>query len=87
MKPQDAIPALHATAAVMLPGMRQARALLDATIQVYEYFDRHATRDVHTRTFTGFTPAPKTLQTEVEKLKDLLESFSLLHELPEKKSG
>ena len=60
MKPHEHIPALHATAAVMLPGLRQARALLDATIRVYEYFDRHATRDLHTRTFTGFTPRPKT---------------------------
>ena len=71
MKPQDHIPALHATAAVMLPGMRQARALLDVAIRVCEYFDRHAARDVATRTFTAFTPAPKSLQIEVEKLKAL----------------
>jgi hypothetical protein len=82
MKPHEHIAALHATAAVMLPGLRQARALLDATISVYEYFDRHATRDVYTRTFTGFTPATKDLQTEVEKLKDLLTAFSHLHDLP-----
>lgn len=80
MKPQDNIPALRATAARMLPGMRQARALLDAAIRVCEYFDRHAARDVATGTSTTFTPAPKNLQTEVDKLKALLSAFSNLHE-------
>lgn len=80
MKPQDHIPELHATAAVMLPGMKQARAILDASIRVFEYFERHATRDVATGTFTPFTPAPESLQTEVDKLKALLSAFSNLHD-------
>jgi len=41
MKPHEQIPALHATAAVMLPGMRQARALLDATISVALGYPTH----------------------------------------------
>ena len=45
MNPQDHIPSLHAPAAIMLPGMRHARALLDVSIRVLEYFDRHAARD------------------------------------------
>jgi len=87
MKPREPIPALasaSAAAAAMLPGMRQARALLDASIRVYEYFDRYAMSDVATQTFTGFKPAPKSLQDEVEKLKSYLAAFTQLHEVKEK---
>lgn len=80
MKPQDHIPSLHATATVMLPGMRQSRAMLDAAIRVLEYFERHAARDVATGTSTTFTPAPQSLQKEVEHLKALVSAFTRLHE-------
>lgn len=42
MKPQQHIPTLQAIAATVLPGMRHARALLDVSIRVLEYFERHA---------------------------------------------
>jgi hypothetical protein len=80
MRPQDHIPTLHATAAVMLPGMKQARALLDVSIRVLEYFERHAARDVATGTSTTFTPAEPSLQKEVENVKALLAAFGRLHE-------
>jgi hypothetical protein len=80
VNPRDHIPTLHATATVMLPGMRQARALLDVSIRVLEYFERHAARDVATGTSTTFTPAEPSLQKEVENVKALLAAFGRLHE-------
>jgi len=80
MKPQDHIPTLHATAAAMLPGMRQARAMLDVSIRVLEYFERHAARDVANGTFTTFTPADPSLQKEVDNVKAMLRVFGRLHE-------
>lgn len=39
------IPTLEATAAVLLPGMRHARSLLDVSIQVLDYFKSQAAKD------------------------------------------
>ena len=83
MKPQEAkqrIPELHAMAAVMLPGMRQTRAIVDMAIRVLEYFDRHATRDVATGTFTLSEPPPGDLQKEVQQFRSMLSVFGKLHE-------
>jgi hypothetical protein len=80
VKPQDHIPSLQATAATVLPGMRQARALLDVSIRVLEYFERHAARDAATGTRTTFKPAEPSLQKEVENVKAMLRAFGRLHE-------
>jgi hypothetical protein len=80
MNPREHIPTLHATAAVVLPGMRQARALLDVSIRVLEYFERHAARDAATGTATTFKPADRSLLKEVENVKALLSAFDRLHE-------
>lgn len=80
MNPQDHIPTLQATARTVLPGMRQARALLDVSIRVLEYFERHAAQDVATGTATTFKPAEPGLQKEVENVKALLAAFGRLHE-------
>lgn len=45
MKAQDHIPTLQATAALLLPGMKHARSLLDVSIRVVQYFESHAARD------------------------------------------
>jgi hypothetical protein len=42
MNPQEQIPSLHAITVQMLPGMRRARALLDVSVHVLEYFEQHA---------------------------------------------
>ena len=80
MKPQEHIPTLHATAAMMLPGMKHARALLDVSIRVLEYFERHAARDATTGKATNFKRAEPSLQQEVENAKALLRAFGRLHE-------
>jgi hypothetical protein len=41
---------LQATAAVLLPGMKHARSLLDVSIRVLEYFERHGDADEAHRT-------------------------------------
>jgi hypothetical protein len=79
MKPQHHIPTLQATAAAVLPGMRQARALLDVSIRVLEYFERHAARDAVTGEATTFKPEPG-LQKEVENVRALLAAFGRLHD-------
>lgn len=80
MKSQNHIPALHAAAAVMLPSIRQARALLDAAIRVCEYFERPAACDVATSTSTTHTGAKEPADRRSRELKALLSAFSKLHE-------
>jgi hypothetical protein len=59
--------------------MRQARALLDVSIRVLEYFERQAAHDVATGTSTTFKPADPSLQREVDSVKALLAAFGRLH--------
>jgi hypothetical protein len=80
VKPQDHIPTLHATAAVLLPGMRHARALMDVSICVLEYFERHAARDAAMGSSSTFGPAEPSLMKEVESVKAMLSAFGRLHE-------
>jgi hypothetical protein len=80
VRPQDRIPELHAMAAVMLPGMRQSRAMLEVAIRVLEYFESHAARDVATGVATRFNPPPEGIMREVETLKDWVSAFHKLHE-------
>jgi hypothetical protein len=82
VKGKERIPEIHATAAVMLPGMRQSRAILDMSIRVLEYFDRHATRDAATGTFTINEPPPEDLQKDVQQFRSLLSAFGKLHAKP-----
>jgi hypothetical protein len=82
MNPQEHIPTLRATAAVLLPGMKHARALLDVSIRVLEYFERHAAHDAATGTATNFKPVGPDFKKEVENAKALLAAFGRLHEPP-----
>jgi hypothetical protein len=82
VKPTDRIPELHAMAAVMLPGLRQSRAMLEVSIRVLEYFEQHAARDAATGVGTRFNPPPEDIQREVETLKDWVSAFHLLHAKP-----
>ena len=76
--PKDAIPALQATAAAVLPGMKQARSLLDVCIRVLQYFETHAARDAANRTATTFQAEPS-LMRDAEQLQALLSAFGKLH--------
>jgi hypothetical protein len=80
MKPQEHIPTIEATARTLLPGMRHARALMDVSIRVLEYFEKHAARDAASGTATSFKAAEPNLQKEVESVKALLSAFGRLHE-------
>jgi hypothetical protein len=62
--------------------MRQARALLDVSIRVLEYFERHAARDAATGSATTFGAVEPRLQKEVENVKALLAAFGRLHDKP-----
>jgi hypothetical protein len=46
MTPQESVPTLQATAAMLLPGMKHARSLLDVSIRVLQYFESNAARDL-----------------------------------------
>ena len=73
-------PTLQATAAAVLPGMRRARALLDVSIRVMEYFERHPARDASSGASTNSAPAGPSTPTEAEHVKALLEAFGRLHD-------
>lgn len=79
MKPQDAIPTLQATAAMMLPGKKHARSLLDVSIRVLEYFAKHAAHDAATGTAAVFPKPEQKLLDEVENVNRLLSAFGRLH--------
>jgi hypothetical protein len=80
MRVQEQIAAIEATARMLLPGMRHARALMDVSIRVLEYFDRYAARDAANGTATSFKAAEPDLQREVENVRALLSAFGRLHE-------
>jgi hypothetical protein len=82
MNPQDQIPSLHAIAVQMLPGMRQARALLDVSVHVLEYFERHAEYEATTGKPAPFELADRARVEEVEQLRSMLNAFRRLHGLP-----
>ena len=78
MNPKEHIPTLQATAAAVLPGMKQARSLLDVSIRVLEYFEKHAARDVANGTFTTLQDVPQTVIADVAQVKALLSAFGKL---------
>ena len=76
--PKESIPTLQATAAAMLPGMKQARSLLDMCIRVLQYFETHAARDAANGTATTFQAEPS-LMRDAEQMKAMLSAFGRLH--------
>ena len=74
------IPTLAATAAVLLPGMKHARSLIDVSIRVLEYFHQHAASDSASGTFTPPPKAEHHLVEEAEKIKALLSAFGRLND-------
>ncbi len=58
--------------------MKHARALLDISIRVLEYFETHAARDVATSSATTLVAEPD-LMKEAEQAKALLSAFGRLH--------
>lgn len=76
---KDAIPTLQATAAMLLPGMQHARSLLDVSIRVLEYFNKHASQDAATGTATPLPSVEPDLVQEAEKAKAMLTAFGRLH--------
>jgi len=78
MTAKEAIPTLQATAKMLLPGMRHARSLLDVSIQVLQYFEAQAAKDVGMGTFTQPAEAEQKLLAEVENVRALLSAFGRL---------
>ena len=74
------IPTLEATAAILLPGMKHARSLIDVSIRVLEYFHQHAASDSASGTFTPPPKAERDLVEEAEKIKALLSAFGRLND-------
>ena len=74
------IPTLAATAALLLPGMKHARSLLDVSIRVLEYFHQHAANDSASGTLTPPPKAERALVEEAEKVKALLSAFGRLND-------
>jgi len=73
------VPTLQATAAVLLPGMRHARSLLDVSIRVLEYFEKHALKDVSSGKATAVPAVDRALVNEAENVKAMLTAFGRLH--------
>ena len=79
MNVKDHIPTLQATAATVLPGMKQARSLLDIAIRVLEYFEKHAASDAANRTATPLRGVDPSLLSDAEQVKAMLSAFGKLH--------
>ena len=77
--PQCSIPTLQATAAMLLPGMRHARSLLDVSIRVLEYFERHASLDAAAGKLTAQQEAEPGLVADAENVRALLSAFGRLN--------
>lgn len=77
--PKKMIPTLEATAAVLLPGMRHARSLLDVSIQVLEYFKHQAAKDAAAGKGVAMDGAEEHLIREAENVRALLNAFGRLH--------
>lgn len=73
------IPSLQATAAMLLPGMKQARSLLDVSIRVLEYFETHAVSYAANGTATTLRVDPKLVR-DAAQVRALLTAFDRLTE-------
>ena len=78
MNAKDNIPSLQATAAVLLPGMKHARSLLDVSIRVLEYFEAHAARDAATGTLTPLQIDPSLIR-DAAQVRAMLSAFGRLN--------
>lgn len=72
------IPMLQAQAAMLMPGMRHARSLLDTAIYVLEYFEKHAARDAVGDGVSGRFRADPALAEEAERMVAMLRAFRRL---------
>ena len=72
------IPMLRAQAAMLMPGMRHARSLLDTAICVLEYFEKDAVRDASGGRVTSQTRADPALADEAERMVAMLSAFRRL---------
>ncbi len=79
MMAKESIPTLQATAAMLLPGMRHARSLLDVSIRVLEYFESHAAHDTAVGKVTAQQKTEPNLVAEAENVKALLSAFGRLN--------
>ena len=79
MTPKESVPTLQATAAMLLPGMKHARSLLDVSIRVLQYFESHAARDLATGKATALQGAEPSLIEDAEQVKAMLSAFGRLH--------
>jgi hypothetical protein len=79
MTPQESVPTLQATAAMLLPGMKHARSLLDVSIRVLQYFESNAARDLCHRHGTILQRVEPNLIKEAEQVKAMLSAFGRLH--------
>ena len=66
------------TAAVLLPGMRHARSLLDVSIQVLDYFQKQAAKDAAAGKGVAMEGVEEHLIKEAENAKALLNAFGRL---------
>ena len=76
---KDHIPTLRATAAQVLPGMKQARSVLDIAIRVLEYFEKHAASDAANRTATPLKGVDPSLLSDAEQLAAMISAFGRMH--------
>ena len=74
MNPKDSIPSLQATASMLLPGMKQARSLLEVSIRVLEYFQTHAASDAANGTATTLRVDPALIR-DAAQVRALLTAF------------
>ena len=72
------IPMLQAQAAILVPGMRHARSLLDTAISVLEYFEKDAARDASGDRVTGRSRADPGLAEAAERMVAMLSAFRRL---------
>lgn len=77
---KEAIPALQATAAMLLPGMKHARSMLDVSIHVLQYFESRALTDSANGTLSVPLAAERTLLEEAENVKAMLTAFGRLND-------
>ena len=79
MNPKESIPTLQATAAMLLPGMKHARSLLDVSIRVLEYFETHVASDAENGKLTTWKKVEPNLLKDAEQVRAMLSAFGRLH--------
>ena len=72
------IPMLQAQAAILTPGMKHARSLLDSAIRVLEYFETSAAKDAAAGKMAAHSAADPLLVEEAERMVAMLTAFRRL---------